>query len=248
MRAFALAPVAALQFLSIIPVRLPRSTPASVFPTAVLWFPIIGMLLGGAVALADLILAPLVPVTVVAAIDLALLAVITGGLHLDGLADAADGLLGTLTRERRLDVMRDGGIGAFGAATLCLTLLAEYGALVSLAPDARAWALVVGAGLSRWGMSLMLWALPYARASGAGTPFRSGLGPGHVLVAAVVALGAALLVTGPAGLVLFVVGTAVALGVGALAVRRVGGCTGDVYGAGGELCFAAVLIACTALR
>ena len=243
MRALALAPLAAMQLLSIIPVRLPRPVPAAVFPNAVVWLPVIGGLLAEIVGLADLLLAPVLPATTVAAIDLALLALITGGLHLDGLADAADGLLGDLPRERRLDVMREGGIGAFGAAALCLTLLVEYGALVSIAPHARPWALVVAALISRWGMGLMLGAFPYARTTGAGTPFRSGLRATHILGAAVVALGLALLIADRAGAILFAAGTAVALAVGALATRRLGGCTGDVYGAGGELAFAVALTA-----
>jgi adenosylcobinamide-GDP ribazoletransferase len=247
MRVGVLAPLAALQFLSIIPVRLPRTVPAAAFPNAVVWLPVIGGLLAEIVALVDLLLAPVLPASAVAAIDLALLAVITGGLHLDGLADAADGLLGNLSRERRLDVMREGGIGAFGAAALCLTLLVEYGALVGIAPEARPWALVVAACISRWGMSLMLGVFPYARAAGAGTPFRSGLRPGHVLVAAVVALGLALLLADRAGVLLFATGTMVALAVGVVAMRRIGGCTGDVYGAGGELAFAAVLVAFSGL-
>lgn len=247
MRVGVLAPVAALQFLSIVPVRLPRSTPPGVFPDAVLWFPVIGALLGAVVAAADLVLARALPGTVVAAVDLVLLAAITGGLHLDGLADAADGLVGNVPRERRLDVMREGGVGAFGAATLCLVLLAEYGALASLGTGARAPALVVGTALSRWGMSLMLGSFPYARVAGAGTPFRSGLRPAHVLVSAALALAVAAAVLSWPGLVLFAVATLVAYAAGALAVRRIGGCTGDVYGAGGELAFAAVLVVLSGL-
>lgn len=243
MRAAALGPAVALQFLSLIPVRLPRSLPPAAFPNAVAWFPLAGALLGAIVAGADALFGRVLPVTVVSALDLVLLALITGGLHLDGLADAADGLLGNLPRERRLAVMRDGGIGAFGAAALALTLLVEYSALVSVAPAIRSPALVVAAALSRWAMSLMVWAFPYARAEGAGSPFRAGLRASHVAVAAAVALLVATAALSWIGIAPFAVSAIVGLLVGRLALGRVGGCTGDVYGAGGELAFAATLVA-----
>jgi len=243
MRASVLGPAVALQFLTVIPVPLPRSLPASAFPQAVAWFPLVGGFLGVLVAAADALLGRLLSGTVVSALDLALLAVLTGGLHLDGLADATDGLLGNLPRERRLEVMRDGGIGAFGATALALTLLVEYGALLGLTPGIRFAAIIATLAVSRWAMSLMVWAFPYARAEGSGSAFRAGLRWPHVAAAATFALIVAATAFSLVGVVAFVVSTLVALGVGRLAVRRVGGCTGDVYGAGGELAFAATLVA-----
>lgn len=242
MRAALLGPALALQFLSVIPVPLPRSLPAAAFPHAVAWFPLAGALLGAMVAVADALLGHVLPMTVVSALDLVLLALSTGGLHLDGLADAADGLLGNLPRDKRLDVMRDGGIGAFGAAVLALTLLVEYGALLSLAPVIRFSGIVVAAAVSRWAMSLMLWAFPYARTEGAGSAFRTGLRLPHLAGAAALALLVAVVGSSWMGIVLFGTSAAIALVVGGLAVRRVGGCTGDVYGAGGELAFAVTLV------
>ena len=242
MRAAILGPVAALQFLSIIPVRLPARVPAATFPNAVAWFPLVGALLGVLIATADALLEGLLPPTVVSGLDIALLALVTGGLHLDGLADAADGLVGNLPRERRLDVMRDGGIGAFGAATLALTLLVEYSALVALPAGMRFAAIVVVVAVSRWAMSVMLWSFPYARVSGSGSAFRSGLRASHLTAAAALALVIAGVGASWVGVVVFGVSAVVALLIGSLAVRRIGGCTGDVYGAGGELTFAAALV------
>jgi adenosylcobinamide-GDP ribazoletransferase len=243
MRASGLGPAVALQFLSVIPVPLPRSLPPAAFPRAVAWFPLVGALIGVLVAIADALLRPVLPLTVVSALDLALLALLTGGLHLDGLADAIDGLLGNLPRERRLVVMRDGGIGAFGAAALVLTLLVEYGALLSLPPVIRFPAIVAAVAVSRWGMSLMLWAFPYARAEGSGSAFRAGLRPLDVAGAATLALLVTAIALSWVGVILLVISAVVALVVGAFAVRRAGGCTGDVYGAGGELAFALSLVA-----
>jgi cobalamin 5'-phosphate synthase/cobalamin synthase len=247
MRAAVLGPVAALQFLSVIPVRLPAPVPAATFPNAVVWFPLVGALLGALVAAADALLGGVLSPTVVSAIDLVLLALVTGGLHLDGLADAADGLVGNMPRERRLDVMRDGGIGAFGAATLALTLLVEYGALLALPSGTRSTAIVVTVAVSRWAMSLMLGAFPYARTAGSGSVFRSGLRPSHVIGAAALGLLIAGVGASWIGIVLVGVSVLVALLIGSLAVRRIGGCTGDVYGAGGELTFAAALVVLSGL-
>lgn len=247
MRAGVLGPAAALQFLSIIPVRLPASVPGAAFPNAVAWFPLIGAGLGIFVAAADALLGRVLPLTVVSGLDLALLAVITGGLHLDGLADAIDGLVGNLPRERRLEVMRDGGVGAFGAAGLTITLLVEYGALVGLESTIRFAAIVATVAVSRWAMSLMLWAFPYARTEGSGSAFRAGLRPVHVSVAAITTLFVAFVALSLIGTVLFVVSLVVVFLVGSVAMARIGGCTGDVYGAGGELTFAASLVMVSAL-
>jgi adenosylcobinamide-GDP ribazoletransferase len=247
MRAVLAMPAVAVQFLTIVPVRLPRVIPEGAFPGAVALFPVIGLAIGVVVAGVDALLGQVLPVTVTSGVDLLLLAVLTGGLHLDGLADAADGLLGNLPRERRLAVMREGGVGAFGAAALVFALLLEYGGLVSLGPVIRPAALVVAVALSRWTMSLLLWAFPYARAEGAGSAFRSGLRLRHPLVATLFAVIIAAAVFSAAAALLLVISGGVGLLVGFYALRRLGGCTGDVYGAAGELAFAATLVTITGL-
>ena len=247
MRAALVAPAAAVQFLTILPVRLPREVPDGAFPGAVALFPLVGLAIGGLVASVDALLGLVLPAPITAAVDLAFLAMLTGGLHLDGLADAADGLLGNLRPERRLEVMREGGIGAFGVVAVVLVLLLEYGGLVSLEPQIRFAALVAAVVLSRWAMSLLLWAFPYARAEGTGSAFRSGLRPAHLLVSTLLAgLIAGALFTFGAVLLLVIAG-GIALLVGWYAVRRVGGCTGDVYGGAGELVFAATVAAIAGL-
>lgn len=247
MRAALVAPAVAVQFLTIIPVRLPRSLPEGSFPGAVALFPLVGVLVGVLVGILGLLCELLLPTSVVVAIDLAFLAVLTGGLHFDGLADAADGLLGNLRPERRLAVMREGSIGAFGVLALVLVLLVEYAGLASLTPAMRVAALVTAAALARWSMSLLLWAFPYARAVGTGSAFKSGLRPAHLLVATLSAGLIAGILFSAAGVLLILLTATVALFVGWLAVRRVGGCTGDVYGAAGELTFAATVAAISGL-
>jgi adenosylcobinamide-GDP ribazoletransferase len=190
----------------------------------------VGLAVGGVWWAAGEAWSPLVAAVLAVTADAAL----TGLLHVDGLADTADGLLPPLERSRRLAVMSAPDVGAFGVGTVALTLALRVAALASLSPDPL---LVAGlwAG-SRAAMALTLATVPYARATGLASGFASG-GRGIVL-AAVVGLGggAALAVVGGG----WMAGGAAALGlvvafagVVALARRRLGGFTGDVLGAAG---------------
>lgn len=242
MRSALLAPGVALQLLTVVPLRLPSPVPPGAFPAAVAAFPAIGLALGALVGAVDAALSRAVSGSLAAALDLLLLALLTGALHLDGLADSTDGLLGDLPRERRLDAMREPGVGAFGIVALVVVLLVEYAALAGLAGPVRFASIAAALTVSRWAMSAMLWLFPYARSLGAATAFREGLGPAHAAVATAVALVVAVALLGPPGALLLVVSAALALPLGRRAVARLGGCTGDVYGAAGELSFAACLV------
>jgi adenosylcobinamide-GDP ribazoletransferase len=190
----------------------------------------VGLAVGGVWWAAGEAWSPLVAAVLAVSADAAL----TGLLHVDGLADTADGLLPPLERSRRLAVMSAPDVGAFGVATVVLTLALRVAALASLSPDPL---LVAGLwAAARAAMALTLATVPYARATGLASGFTSG-GTGIVL-AAVVGLGGggALAVAGGG----WVAGSAAALGlvvayagVVALARRRLGGFTGDVLGAAG---------------
>jgi adenosylcobinamide-GDP ribazoletransferase len=240
LRAELVAPLDAFGAISILP--LPRTATAREdLHLAVKWFPLVGVALGVSVALLDLALRPLVSVTVASVVELGALALASGGLHLDGLADTADGLFPVLPRERRLEVMRSPTIGAFGAATLVLVLLLEYAALAGLAGSMRTIALVVAPTTARASMVALLVLLPNARPRGLGGVFKQGLGPLDLVVpAALTAISAVWL--GVPSLVLVVAGLIPAFAVGGWALRALGGCTGDIYGGAGELACASVLI------
>lgn len=240
MRALVAAPLAALSFLTIMPVPGAGALPPRAFPRAVGLFPLAGAAIGVVVALVDASLRAALPPGVLAALDLGLLAALSGGLHLDGLADSADGLLGGHGRAERLAIMRQGTIGAFGAATLVVVLLADFAALSELAERGRV--LVGAAAASRWAVSLALWRFPYARPSGVGRSFKDGLTGLDVALGCALALLVAVAALGAAGLALVAAGAVVALAVGRFAAARLGGLTGDVYGAICELSFASALL------
>jgi len=201
-------------------------------PGAVAWFPVVGvglgLVLGGVWEAGSRVWPAAVAAAVVVAADLAL----TGLLHLDGLADAADGLLPPLDRARRLEVMADPSTGAFGVGTVAAVLLLRWVALAAMAPS-----VLLVAGLwcgSRTVMAATMRMVPYARAGGGLAAAFLGRG-GWAPVAAGMVAATLLAATGSgvAGVAAIGGGVAAAAGVVALAQRRLGGFTGDVLGAAG---------------
>ena len=202
-------------------------------PQAVRWFPVVGILVGLAVGGvwrgAEELWPPALAAALAVVADLAL----TGMLHVDGLVDSADGLLPHLPRERRLDVMSEPTVGAFGVVVAGAVLLVRWAAFASMGADI--W-LVAGLWcLSRTAMVAVMAALPYAREVGLASVFA---GTGRLVVVAAGAVAAAALVGiavgWPALAVVSVAGLAV-MGIAALAQQRLGGFTGDVLGAAGVL-------------
>ena len=164
-----------------------------------------------------------------------------GGLHLDGLADCLDGLVGRDAGDR-LRIMRDSRIGAFGAIGLILFLLLEVAAVSELAPAARWRAFAAAPALARAMPPLIAWVFPPATPLGQGAMFRSGLTRARVWLA--VALGGVIAVAalGVTGLVAFALVTVASLGVGRFYTRHLGGVTGDVLGAAIETAELIVLL------
>ncbi|WP_102110440.1 adenosylcobinamide-GDP ribazoletransferase, partial [Oceaniglobus roseus] len=169
-------------------------------------------------------------------------AALTGGLHEDGLADTVDGFWGGWTRERRLEIMADSRIGTYGVIALVLSLGLRWSALATLFAAGIGWgALIAAAALSRVPMAALSCALPPARPSGlsarVGRPAQSTVG---------LALLAALLLAIPcAGAPVLPAAVLIALaasGLARLALRRIGGQTGDVLGAAQQLAETTALI------
>jgi adenosylcobinamide-GDP ribazoletransferase len=212
-------------------------TPA---PRALDWFPIVGAAIGLALGAvwwaADRLWPPLVTAALVVAADLA----VTGMLHIDGLADAGDGLIAPMDRTRRLAAMADPATGAFGVATVAVVLLLRVTALSVIAPAPLLLAAIWCA--SRTAMAVIARTLPYARANGLASAFLGG-GAGPLPVALFGTLLASVLAIAGGGhlasrsVAVLAVGACLATGglVAALAHRRVGGFTGDILGAAGVL-------------
>jgi adenosylcobinamide-GDP ribazoletransferase len=191
-------------------------------PRALPWFPVVGALIGLGVGLAWWLANELWNPTIAAAVVIVADLALTGMLHHDGLGDAADGLLPHLPRERRLDVMRQPDIGAFGVSAIGGVLLLQLTALSSMDVDGTF--LVALYATTRGCAAVVMAWRPYARSTGLASAFR-GASPVAWVVAAV-AVGA-LAIDQPHALLAVPAFAAVVL----LAERKVGGYTGDVLGA-----------------
>ena len=236
----------AVGLLTILPVRVPAddSTPPG---RTMAFYPLVGALIGaglaglawllGRIGLAEA--APLLP----AALVLAVWAALTGALHLDGWGDCCDALFVPVSRERRLEIMKDPRLGGFGAAGLILLLLVKLAALRwRAAQPARAPALIAIPALARWAAVIAAKAYPAARPGGMGDFFRRGLGRRELVIATLLsALAAAPLLW--RGAILWAAAVLALLAMASLARARLGGLTGDVYGATIELTETAALVA-----
>jgi adenosylcobinamide-GDP ribazoletransferase len=150
---------------------------------------------------------------------------LTGGLHLDGLADCCDGLFASAAKERRLEIMKDPRVGAFGVIGLVLVLLLKAAALMSLRSG---FAILLAASLAR-GCILLGGLFPLARPSGMGADFAAGFRRSFLFWGAIVPLAIGSLL-GVRGVISALIGIGAAVLILWFARSRIGGLTGDVFG------------------
>ena len=240
--------IVALGFLTALP--LPRTGTAGPEQLArsLAWFPVAGALVGGVLVLLDLALGLVLPVGVRAALLLVALLALTRGLHFDGLMDVCDGLFGGFTPERRLAIMRDSHVGAFGVLGAVADLLLRHAALVSLLDGWRIAALLLPPIAGRWAMVWAMVAYPYGRTEGLGAAFKRGAGWREVALAT---FGAAILGAAawwPWGAVALIPAWLATVLVARFMLRRLPGLTGDCYGSINEVVEAVVLVALVGVR
>ena len=205
-----------------------------------------GLALGLVLAGADRALLLVFPSLLTAALVVTLWKVLTGGLHLDGLADGLDGLAGR-DAAHRLAIMRDSRIGVFGAVGVILALLLSLVALAELPAPARAAALVLAPVVGRLAPLLTGALFPAATpSSGAGDAFMASLPRAAGLLSGAVVVILVGFLLGPRGVAMVATGVAAAMIWSGFLVRRVGGLTGDGLGAGVELAELGVLLAASA--
>jgi adenosylcobinamide-GDP ribazoletransferase len=236
--------VAAFAFLTRLPVWRGPLRDADL-GRSVSFFPLVGLVLGFMLTAVAVALAGSLPPWLTAVLLAALLAILTGGLHLDGVADVFDALGGGRgDRARMLEIMRDSRIGAHGAAALVLLLIAKVAALAELAERRDLLPLLAFGTVARWLTAVLVVSFPYVRAEGLGRAFAGEAGRPQVAVATgIVVVVIALL--GP-GLILPAAGAALAVLAFAFWLRRrLGGLTGDVYGAAIELGEVVMLMLCS---
>ena len=140
----------AFNLLTTLPVRAHDDWQPGDSGRAAGWYPLVGLIIGLLVAAVWTVSSWVFPPLVCAGLTLAAWILLTGGLHLDGLADCCDGLFHASNPERRLQIMKDPHLGAFGAMGLVLTLLLKFAALASLPSERTILAILLSASLGRW--------------------------------------------------------------------------------------------------
>ncbi|AOQ23783.1 adenosylcobinamide-GDP ribazoletransferase [Moorella thermoacetica] len=244
--------LAALQFLTRIRLSK-RDTGATSFQESIVYFPLVGLILGLILAGAGQILSSLVPVPARAGFILFLGIFLSGGLHLDGFIDTMDGLLSGRERERVLEIMKDSRVGAHGVTAVITLLLLKFSlifSLLSLSPG-RLWLagmplspfLLLMPVLARWAMVPAITCFPYARREGLGSLFGAGQGRKALLLATFSTMILSWLTLGYKGLILMFL-IALAVWSWCSHIKGIlGGLTGDTYGALAEITEVLVLVA-----
>ncbi|MBW1675469.1 MAG: adenosylcobinamide-GDP ribazoletransferase [Deltaproteobacteria bacterium] len=223
--------LAALQFLTILPVGKSREAPG---PRVVPYFPLVGLILGLLLALIDTVLQHIFSLSIVSLIDIVFLTVMTGALHLDGLADTADGLFSHRTLEETLKIMKDSRIGTMGLLALIFVLSIKWAGISSL-HEHRAFYLILIPAYARGTFTIAIHFLDYIRPEGgtAGAFFganRRIANLGWFLVPVALSL-----LLGSRGILLNGVFIGIVVLITLYYKRKLGGITGDMLGALGEV-------------
>lgn len=220
--------IAAFQFLTISPTLIKRMFTSQEMGWAVAWFPLVGVALGASLYGVNYSAQLIFPTPVSAALTLFAWVIFTRAFHLDGFMDSCDGLFGGWTPERRLEIMKDSRMGAFGVAGGILVLLTEYAALqtpINLFP-----ALMLSTTLGRWASPLVIYAFPYAREDGLGIEMKRNVGIKEIILATLITAITAWLVSGWIGFLLMLGAAVMGFLIAFYAMRLLSGLTGDIYG------------------
>jgi adenosylcobinamide-GDP ribazoletransferase len=226
--------LAALQFLTICPVPSRFQCGEQELRRSVAFFPVVGLLLGGALAALDYGVGFVLPVLPASVVVIIAMLVVSGALHMDGLADTADGFLSSRKRERILEIMKDSRTGPMGAIAVVCVIVLKVAALVSVGGATR-WAVVVLMPLAgRCALVVQMSVLSYARPEG-GLASAFGKPRWAVAVALPVLLATAWWTARTMGLAAAGLSVLVTLLFSFWCRRKIGGFTGDTLGAACEL-------------
>jgi adenosylcobinamide-GDP ribazoletransferase len=226
--------LAAIQFLTILPLPRGLCPDERALGGSLPFFPVVGLGIGAAVALIDRGLGSLLPVGATSVLAVILLIAASGGLHLDGLADTADGFFSSRPRKRILDIMKDSRTGPMGVAAIVCVVALKIALIASVAAPARAWVLLLTPVAGRCALLVQMALLPYVRPEGLAQVFHQSRSRIHALWALIFLIAAGGLAGGFPGLIAGGVSFLFALLFTAYVRRRIGGLTGDTLGAACE--------------
>jgi adenosylcobinamide-GDP ribazoletransferase len=198
---------------------------------AMAMFPVVGLLIGCALAFVWTILIQLTPSPIAAGLVIATGLILTGALHEDGFADCADGLGGSSNREKALEIMRDSRIGTYGGAALIFSIGLRWAALASLSPAGGFAALIIAHCASRSAITIAMQYANYARTEGLGKLAEHSGNPANFYISIAVTAICAILLGGFVGMIIAALALFVCWGFLQYLKHRLGGYTGDGLGA-----------------
>lgn len=237
--------ITAWQFLTIIPIKRNVEVRSESLGKSMASFPLVGLALGLLVAALDIAYSRFFPANFSSALLLVSYVAMYGGFHLDGLVDTVDGLVGGRDREHALKIMKESTIGAIGVVTLVLVLLLKCAAIGSLSGETRIGGLILMPVVGRWTEVIMVHGSRYAReGAGLGKPFTEYVTKREVVVASLLTIVISWFTLKYIGLLVILLTLLVGLGMKSYFNKKLGGITGDVLGASGELSELLMLIIC----
>jgi len=224
----------ALQFLTILPIRIKSKILAEDFGKSLLFFPAVGVLIGVMLTLA-LFLLKFLPTLVIGAFILVLSIIITGGIHLDGFADTCDGFYGNRPKERTLEIMRDSKVGVMGVIGIVSLLLLKFSLIVNISQGVLWKILIVMVVFGRWSQVLACYISEYARKEGKAKYFVEYASGDEFRIGTFFTLVLFFVLLGLKGVVLFAFSLVPVILFINYAKKKIGGMTGDTIGAASEV-------------
>jgi adenosylcobinamide-GDP ribazoletransferase len=234
--------ITAVQFLTIFTLNKKHQAGENELAKSMVYFPIVGFGLGFILVYADKGLLWVLPHSITNALLIIIAVLLTRALHIDGLADTLDGMMGGYDKQSRLHIMKDSRLGTAGALGIMFLLLVKYVTLNNLFSGEKAAALLVAPLLARWSQTLMVYRSVYGREEGMGRAFVGHLRGSGMIAASAVAVGLAGWVSGFSAVYLVAAVVLFTLLSRWYFKRKLGGVTGDTIGAVSELNEALVLL------
>lgn len=223
------------QFMTRLPIPIEIEMDQKTISKGIVFLPLVGMVVG-AISWAVYYLLSFINIDIAALGAVIANVAATGGLHIDGLSDTCDGFFSARSRERILEIMKDSRVGTFGVIAIVMVLLAKYTLISNLPQDMALLALVLTSGSSRFAAAFLITFGKSARPGGLGDMFSSSSSKGYFWASAAVFAAIGIIFGGWSFIISLVVILAFSLLLMRRSYRIIGGLTGDVYGAGIEIC------------
>jgi len=174
----------AFQFLTILPLNIKRFK-EELLAESTIYFPLVGLTLGGFIVGLEYCLSGMLPLQIISILQIAFLALITGGLHLDGFADTIDGIGCPKSPEERMQAMKDSRVGSMGAVALIFLLILKYNSLALISHSLKTYAALIFPLVSRWGMVLAIFLSSQKSHTGVGHMFQKQIKEKHFIMSSI---------------------------------------------------------------